>query len=61
MNLAATALQGVTYWNPLKADDGYSLICPKYSKDMWLIDVEGHAVNRCRISTKSTNARAWTA
>jgi hypothetical protein len=46
MNLARTALQGVTYRNPLKSDNGYSLLCPKYSKDMWLIDIEGHVVNR---------------
>jgi hypothetical protein len=49
MNLGMTALRGVTYRNPLKADDGYSLLCPKYSKDMWLIDIEGHIVNRWRM------------
>jgi len=49
MNLAMTALWGLTCRDPLKADNGYSLLCPKYSKDMWLIDIEGRVVNRWRM------------
>lgn len=46
MNIGLTMKKGVTFHNPFKSDNGYTLICPKYSKDMWLIDIEGHIINR---------------
>jgi len=52
MSIAKTARKGVTFYNPLKADDGYTLFGPSYGNDMWLIDMEGHIVNRWRIPYK---------
>jgi len=49
MNLALTRKKGIIYHNALKSDNGYTLICPKYSKDMWLIDIKGNVVNRWRM------------
>ena len=49
MNIARTMRKGVTYYNPLKADDGYTLFCPMFDKDVWLIDMEGRIVNRWRM------------
>jgi hypothetical protein len=46
MNIAMTMNAGLTYHDSLRADDGYTLICPKYSRDMWLIDICGRIVNR---------------
>ena len=52
MNIARTALTGVTFYNPLKTSGGYTLFSPigtSYSSnkfDVWLIDMEGHIVNR---------------
>lgn len=46
MSVAKTAKKGVTFHNPLKADNGYTLFCPMYGKDVWLVDIEGHIVNR---------------
>lgn len=46
MNIGLTMKKGVTYYDPIRSDNGYTLICPKYSKDMWLIDIEGYIVNR---------------
>jgi len=48
-SIARTAKKGVTFYNPLKADDGYTLFCCMYAKDVWLIDMEGHIVNRWRV------------
>lgn len=49
MNISRTMREGVTYYNPLKADDGYTLLAPLYAKDVWLIDIEGRIVNRWRM------------
>ena len=46
MSIAKTAKKGVTFYNPLKADDGYTLFAPLYTKDVWLIDMEGRIINR---------------
>ncbi len=48
MNVAERVMKGVTYYNPLKADDGYTLFSPSGTTDAWLIDMEGHIVNRWR-------------
>jgi hypothetical protein len=55
MNIARTALTGVTYHNPLKTSGGYTLFTPigvNYSNgkaSTWLIDMEGHIVNRWQL------------
>lgn len=49
MNIGLTMKKGVTYYDPIRSDNGYTLICPKYSKDMWLIDIEGYIVNRWKM------------
>ena len=49
MNVAMTLNTGLTWYNPLKADNGYTLVCPKYSPDMWLIDIQGRIVNHWRM------------
>ena len=52
MNIAQTALWGVTYYNPLKSSGGYTLFSPigiSYTSgkgETWLVDMEGHIVNR---------------
>lgn len=52
MNIARTALTGVTFYNRLKSSGGYTLFCPiglSYSSgkgEAWLIDMEGNIVNR---------------
>ena len=48
MNVAERVMKGVTYYNPLKAYNGYTLFGPLSTKDAWLIDMEGHIVNRWR-------------
>lgn len=50
MNIAKAAFKGVTYYNPLKADDGYTLFSPNGRTDTWLIDIHGNIVNRWRFS-----------
>jgi hypothetical protein len=55
MNIAMTALQGVTFYDPFKASGGYTLYAPmglSYSSgeaDVFLIDMEGHICNRWRM------------
>jgi len=49
MSIAKTAKKGVTYYNPCKTDYGYTLFAPLYTKDVWLIDMEGYIVNRWRM------------
>jgi len=46
MNIALTMKKGVTFHEPFKSHNGYTLICPSYTKNMWLIDIEGYIVNR---------------
>ena len=53
INVARTALKGVTFHNPLKAFKGYTLFCPygyspftNAATDIWLIDMEGYIVHR---------------
>ncbi|GAI14683.1 unnamed protein product [marine sediment metagenome] len=43
MNVAKTAMKGVTYYDPSKADDGYTLFgtWDGGNSDVWLIDMEG--------------------
>ncbi|MHC4181926.1 MAG: aryl-sulfate sulfotransferase [Planctomycetota bacterium] len=48
MSIARTAEKGVTFHNPQKADDGYTLFST-YNYDVWLIDIEGYIVNRWRM------------
>jgi len=36
---------GVTYWNPTKAYNGYTLFAPLSGKDAWLIDMQGRIVH----------------
>lgn len=56
MNIARTALKGVTYHNRMKTNAGYTLFCLVGSCDwtsppanVWLIDMEGDIVNRWRL------------
>ena len=49
MSVAKTAKRGVTFYDPLKADNGYTLFSGLYGKDMWLIDMEGRILNRWRL------------
>lgn len=44
-NIARTALKGVTYYNPPKADDGYTLFNVFGTKKFFLIDMEGNVVH----------------
>ncbi len=46
MSIAKTARLGVTYYDPLKADDGYTFFAPQGGKNTWLIDMKGNIVNR---------------
>lgn len=51
MNVSQTALRGVTYYDRLKADDGYTLFSP-LGRDggAWLIDMEGRIVHRWKLA-----------
>lgn len=49
MNTALTMRKGVTLHDPFKSDNGYTLIWPNYSKNMWLIDIKGHIINRWKL------------
>ncbi|MBA7496643.1 hypothetical protein ES702_07252 [subsurface metagenome] len=49
MSIAKIAKLGVIYHDPLKADNGYTLFCPAGTKDVWLIDMEGHIVHHWRV------------
>lgn len=49
MSIAKSSRKGVTFHNPLKADDGYTLFCPQGDYDVWLIDMEGHIVHRWKM------------
>ena len=59
ISVAKTALKGVSYYNPLKATDGYTLFCPyghcafsgAYT-NVWLIDMKGHIVHRWRMPSQ---------
>ena len=53
INIARTALKGVTFRNPLKTSDGFTLFCSygfspfsNAATDVWLIDMEGYVVHR---------------
>ena len=52
-NIAKGALKGVTYYDSLKADDGYSLFGTKESEGDWidvvLINMEGYILNHWRL------------
>ena len=48
MSIAKTKRLGVTFYNPHKADDGYTLFCTP-TGDVWLIDMEGYSVNHWRM------------
>lgn len=45
MSVAERVMKGVTYYNPQKADNGYTLFSPNGTTDTWLIDMEGHIIN----------------
>ena len=56
MNVSRTALKGVTFYNPTKADDGYTLFCPvgrstwgDAVSNVWLINMKGYIVHRWRM------------
>ncbi len=49
MSISRTAKKGVTYYNPSKAYNGYTLFAPLYTRDVWLIDMEGNIVQRWRM------------
>jgi len=49
MDSSKAKMKGVTYYNPLKADNGYTLFSPNGTKDTWLINMEGHVVNHWRL------------
>jgi len=49
MSIAKSSWKGVTFYNPLKADDGYTLFAPQGDCDVWLIDMEGHIVHRWKM------------
>jgi len=40
---------GVTYWDPTKTYNGYTLFAPLSGKDVWLIDMEGRIVHHWEI------------
>lgn len=48
MSIAKTAKKGVTFYNPSKAYNGYTLFST-YNNDVWLIDMEGYFVNRWKM------------
>jgi len=48
MSIAKTAKKGVTYYNPKKAYNGYTLFST-YNHDVWLIDMDGYCVNRWKL------------
>lgn len=50
MNIVKAACKGVTYHNPLKSDDGYTLFSPNGRTDTWLIDIHGNIVKRWRFN-----------
>ena len=63
MNIARTTLRGVTYYNPFKASQGYTLFSVwgqaasifdnSEANGAWLIDMEGHIVNCWRLPRKA--------
>ena len=56
-NIARMALKGVTFHNPLKTSNGYTLFSLMGGSDpnVWLIDMEGHIVHRWRMPGNPTN------
>ena len=55
-NIARTALRGVTYYDPLKADDGYTVF-PIGDMGVVMIDMEGRIVHRWRTGRGVHTAR----
>jgi len=51
MNIVKTAIKGVTYFDPRKADDGYTLFSPLGNTDTWLIDMEGRVVKHWKFQS----------
>jgi len=56
VNVARNALRGVTYYNPLKAYNGYTLFTPwgeaptsNSATNAWLIDMQGNIVHRWQL------------
>jgi len=50
MNISKEALKGVTYYDPLKAFKGYTLLTIMGNKEgTWLIDMEGRIVHRWKV------------
>ncbi len=45
MNIARKSLQGVTYYSPSRAYNGYTLFSPKGDHGTWLIDMQGRFVH----------------
>lgn len=53
INIARTALKGVTFHNPLETERGFTLFCPYGNSpstsactDVWLVDLDGYIVHR---------------
>lgn len=51
MNIAKASIRGVTYYDPRKADDGYTLFSPTGTTDTWLIDMEGQIIKRWKFQS----------
>lgn len=49
MRVASLGQKGLTWYNPAKAYKGYTLFTPTYTKDVWLIDMEGRFINHWRM------------
>lgn len=49
MSIVRRKLEGVTYYDPAKAFNGYTLLTPMGSTDAWLINIEGEIVHHWRL------------
>lgn len=49
MSVIKQGRKGLTYYNPMKAFNGYNLFWPMGSKDCWLMDMQGRFVHRWRM------------
>ena len=49
MSIVRRKLEGVTYYDPSKAYEGYTLLTPMGSTDAWLINMEGEIVHHWRL------------
>lgn len=52
MSTAKKKRKGVTYYDPSKAYEGYTLFAPEGGHNAWLIDMEGHIVHHWPLTYK---------